>query len=78
VFLFISSMNAPRDLMAVDWFRTLATLNPVSYLLELVRSLIITGWDPRALTLGLGVAVGIAAVALALASRELPRRMTRT
>ncbi len=78
VFLFISSMNAPRDLMAVDWFRTLATLNPVSYLLEFVRSLIITGWDPRALTLGLGVAVAIAAVALALASRELPRRMTRT
>lgn len=78
VFLFISSMNAPRDLMAVDWFRTLATLNPVSYLLELVRSLIITGWDARALTLGLGVAVAIAVVALALASRELPRRMTRT
>ena len=71
-------MNAPRDLMAVDWFRTLATLNPVSYLLEFVRSLIITGWDARALMVGLAVAVAVAAVALALAARELPRRMTRT
>ena len=47
VFLFISSMNTPRDLIAVDWFRLLATLNPVSYLIECVRSLIITGWDAR-------------------------------
>jgi hypothetical protein len=28
VFLFISSMNTPRDLIDVDWFRSLATLNP--------------------------------------------------
>jgi ABC-2 type transport system permease protein len=32
VLLFISSMNTPRDLIAVDWFRFLATINPVSYL----------------------------------------------
>ncbi len=43
VFLFISSMNTPRDLIAVDWFRFLATINPVSYLIECVRSLIIDG-----------------------------------
>ena len=49
VFLFISSMNTPRDLIAVDWFRFLATINPVSYLLECVRSLIIEGWDWTAL-----------------------------
>jgi len=51
VFLFISSMNTPRDLIAVDWFRFLASINPVSYLIECVRSLIITGWDARALAL---------------------------
>ena len=33
VFLFISSMNAPRDLIDVDWFQTAATLNPVSYMI---------------------------------------------
>ena len=46
VFLFISSMNTPRNLIGVDWFRIAATLNPVSYMIECVRSLIITGWDP--------------------------------
>ena len=56
VFLFISSMNMPRNLIEIDWFRIAATLNPVSYLIEGVRSLIITGWDAEALALAFGVA----------------------
>ena len=78
VFLFISSMNMPRNLIEIDWFRIFATLNPVSYLLEGVRSLIITGWDAQALTLAFGIAGAICLVALALAGWALPRRMTRT
>ena len=78
VFLFISSMNTPRDLIAVEWFRIAASLNPVSYLIECVRSLIITGWDPKALALGFGVAIAIAIVSLALASWAMTRRLTRT
>jgi ABC-2 type transport system permease protein len=78
VFLFISSMNAPRDLMEVDWFRTLATINPVSYLIECVRSLIITGWDWKALGLGFAIAIVIAVVSLALAAVALRGRLART
>jgi ABC-2 type transport system permease protein len=78
VFLFISSMNAPRDLMEIDWFRIAASLNPVSYLIECVRSLVITGWDATALALGFGIAVVIAAVSIAAASWALVRRMERT
>ena len=78
VFLFISSMNTPRDLIAVEWFRVLATLNPISYLIECVRSLIITGWDIEALSLGFGIAAVIAVVSLVLAAWALTRRMTRT
>jgi ABC-2 type transport system permease protein len=77
VFLFISSMNTPRDLIAVRWFQIAATLNPVSYLIECVRSLIITGWDAQALVLGFGIAAVIAVVSLVLASRALRRRMVR-
>jgi len=77
VFLFISSMNAPRDLIAVRWFQVAATLNPVSYLIECVRSLIITGWDGQALALGFGVAIAIASISLVLASRALRSRMIR-
>ncbi|HLE99286.1 MAG TPA: ABC transporter permease [Gaiellaceae bacterium] len=78
VFLFISSMNAPRNLIGVDWFRIAATLNPVSYMIEAVRSLIITGWDWQALGLGFGLVIVLGIVSMALASRALRLRMTRT
>jgi ABC-2 type transport system permease protein len=78
VFLFISSMNTPRDLIGIDWFRTAASLNPVSYMIECVRSLIIEGWDLQALALGFGFVIVIGVVALAFASRALRLRMTRT
>jgi len=78
VFLFISSMNTPRNLIAVGWFRALATINPVSYLLECVRSLVITGWDWEALGLGFGIASVIGIVAITLSSWALTRRMSRT
>ena len=78
VFLFLSSMNIPRNLISITWFRDFATANPVSYLLECVRSLIITGWDGEALALGFGIAAAITVCALGLASWALRVRMART
>jgi ABC-2 type transport system permease protein len=78
VFLFISSINLPRNLIEVDWFRAVATANPVSYLIECVRSLIITGWDAEALALGFGVAGAITVVALALSGFALRSRLARS
>ena len=45
--LFLSSMALPRDLIEKDWFRTVADWNPVSYMLEGIRSLVIVGLGPR-------------------------------
>src|SRR5205823_1621385 len=56
VFLFLSSMSLPRNLIQTDWFREVATYNPVSYLIEAIRSLLIKGWDGEALALGFTVA----------------------
>ena len=78
VFLFLSSMNMPRNLIEIDWFRFVATANPVSYLIECVRSLIITGWDGEALALGFGITAAITVVALTLASVSLGTRLTRS
>ena len=78
VFLFISSMAIPRNLMTVTWFRDVATANPVSYLIEGVRSLIIVGWDGKALALGFGIAVGIAVIAISLAAWSLNGRLARS
>jgi len=77
VFLFISSMNIPRNLIGTTWFRDVATLNPVSYLIECVRSLVIVGWDGEALALGFGIAALIAVTAVLLSSRALRTRMAR-
>jgi ABC-2 type transport system permease protein len=76
--LFLSSMSLPRDLIQTDWFRTVATYNPVSYMLEAIRSLVIIGWDPEALALGFACAGGLAAIALFAASSALRTRMVRT
>jgi ABC-2 type transport system permease protein len=78
VALFLSSNALPRDLIEQDWFRTIATYNPVSYLLEAIRSLLITGWDGEALALGFGCAAAIAAVGVWASSRALRSRMVRT
>ena len=76
--LFLSSLNLPRDLIAIDWFRTIAPYNPVSYLIEAMRSLVVFGWDATPLMRGLGVASALAGGALFLASRGLKTRMERT
>jgi ABC-2 type transport system permease protein len=78
VLLFLSSMALPRPLIEQDWFRTVATYNPVSYLLEAIRSLVITGWDAEALGLGVGIAGTAALVFVTGASRALRMRLTRT
>jgi ABC-2 type transport system permease protein len=76
--LFLSSMALPRDLIEIEWFQTVATWNPVSYMLEGIRSLVIQGWDAEALALGFGCAAGVAAVALVAAGSALRTRMVRT
>ena len=77
-FMIISSMNLPRNLIEVNWFRDAATLNPVSYMIEALRSLVIEGWNMQALALGFAVSIGAVAVAMGLASIALRKRMTRT
>jgi ABC-2 type transport system permease protein len=77
VLFFMSSMNLPRNLIEIGWFRTVATINPVSYLIEAIRSLIILGWNAEALALGFAVALGVGAVALAAASISLRGRLAR-
>ena len=78
VLLFLSSMALPRNLIEQDWFRTVATWNPVSYLIEGIRSLLVTGWDAEALALGFGVALAVIVVGLAGASAALKTRLVRT
>ena len=58
VTLFLSSSSLPRNLIKTTWFREVATYNPVSYLIEGLRSLVIQGWNAQALELAFGFALG--------------------
>jgi ABC-2 type transport system permease protein len=78
VTLFLSSGSLPRNLIHHDWFREIATYNPVSYLIEGIRSLLIDGWNAQALELGFGIAAGIAAIAMFAANSALKTRLVRT
>ena len=64
VFLFLSSASLPRELIAVDWFRTVATWNPVSYVVEGLRSPLVEGWNGEALALGFGISAAFLLLAL--------------
>ena len=78
VFVFLSSSSLPRDLIGQDWFRAIATVNPISYLFEGLRSLVIVGWDGEALALGFGIAAVIAVLGIAVSSAALRTRLVRT
>jgi ABC-2 type transport system permease protein len=78
VLIFFSSISLPRELIAEDWFRTVATINPVSYLVEGLRSLFVVGWDGEALALAFGIALALIAISISVASHSLRERLVRT
>src|SRR5215210_2788748 len=78
VLLFLSSASIPRDLIEHDWFATAATINPISYVIEAVRSLFITGWDGEALALGFTVTAIFFVVSMIAASFAMRGRLERT
>ena len=77
ILLFLSSAVLPRDLIAQDWFRTVATINPVSYLIEGLRSLIITAGTRRPCA-RLRRASGIFVAGLTGRRSRLRERLVRT
>ncbi len=70
--------NLPRNLLKTGWFHTIATWNPISYLIEAFRSLFIFGWDAAALERGFAVAIGLLVLGLGLVVLTLRGRMQRT
>jgi ABC-2 type transport system permease protein len=78
VFIFLSSSNLPRNLLRTGWFHTVATWNPISYLIEGFRSLFISGWDGTALWRGFAASAALAAISLIAAVAALRTRLQRT
>ena len=71
---FLTDAVVPKQLLT-GWFSTIATYNPVTYLLGALRSLITSGWQLRPLLEGLGAVSALASVGMALAFAALRARI---
>lgn len=78
VVLFLSSMALPLELLQTEWFHAVASANPVSYLLQAFRSLLIEGWNLGELALGFAIAGAILAIGMTAAAAALKTRLVRT
>lgn len=74
VSMFLSSAFFPRSLMH-GWFKSVATINPLSHMIEGIRSLVIRGWDPSEFLMALFIASCILAVGVGLSLLALRARL---
>ncbi len=72
--LFLAPTFAPVDVFA-DWLAAVARANPVTYILEGQRALIIDGWDTGAILKGMGAIAGIAVFTFSLTMMALRGRV---
>ncbi len=73
-FLFLSGAFFPRELMS-GWFLDVASANPITYLVEGLRHLVIVGLDLREWLEATAVAAGTFVVGIALAGLALRSRL---
>jgi ABC-2 type transport system permease protein len=72
--LFASSAFFPRQLMS-GWFKGVAAANPLSYMIEAVRALILTGFDVADALKAIAIVAGLCVLALLLSLRALQSRL---
>lgn len=71
--LFLSPAFAPKEFFS-GWLEFLATINPVTYILEGQRTLILEGWDWAAMGKALAAIGGLGAFTLTMATMALRYR----
>jgi ABC-2 type transport system permease protein len=75
-FAFLTTTFLPQEALT-GWMSAVATYNPVTYLLEALRSLVTDGWSAASLLQGLAAIAGVAAVSFTLAFTALRGRVSR-
>ena len=73
--MFASTAFVPEALMP-DWLRVVNDWNPISYLIEAIRSLMVTGYDWQAIGTAL-LSIGIIGVILQIATLWAFHRLAR-
>ncbi|HEY7134959.1 MAG TPA: ABC transporter permease [Acidimicrobiia bacterium] len=73
-FAFLTTSFLPRQALT-GWLSTIAGYNPVTYLLEGMRSLVLNGWDGGALLRSIACVAGVGVVSMSLAFGALRGRL---
>jgi ABC-2 type transport system permease protein len=74
---FLAPTFVPLSLLE-GWLKVAAQVNPITYVLGAMRSIITTGWDGTAIWQGVIACLGLAAVTYALAAIALRARTRRS
>ena len=75
-FVFLTTVFVPREVMT-GWLATIAAYNPVTYLLDALRSLVSTGWDAEVLAKGVLAVGAVGVLSMSLAFLALQGRARR-
>ena len=73
-FIFLTTAFMPEDQLT-GWFKVAVKLNPVTYVMEAMRAIVLEGWEWGTILTGVWVAAGMLAVLLA-ATTWMYRRQT--
>ena len=73
-FAFLTTAYVPREALT-GWLATVAAFNPVTYILEGLRSLVMTGWDAGPLLGGAVATLIVGTLSIGLALAALRRRV---
>jgi ABC-2 type transport system permease protein len=76
-FLFLTTSYVPRDQLT-PWLETVATWNPVTYILEGLRSLALVGWDGDAIAKALVAIAVVATLSMSLCFSALRGRVKQS
>jgi len=74
VMLFMSSAFFPTALMS-GWYQTMAEANPLSWVINAVRNLVVVGWSAADAFTAIGLSLLFAVATIALANTQLRRRL---
>lgn len=75
-FASLTTSFVPKSTLT-GWLSTIATYNPVTYLLESLRSLVITGWNGVELLKGVGAIAAVGSVSFTLCLLAFRGRLKR-
>ena len=75
-FAFLTTSFLPEEALT-GWLQTIAKYNPVTYVLDGLRSLITVGWDWDALAAGAAASLGLMVISFGLASLAMRGRIAR-